>query len=171
MLEFCLTALHCCVFYCRPVSAGVSPGFFLTLFFFSFPLPFALQKRPPIRLGGGRRLCGIIMGSSWENCPWKGLSDKKKKRKRKKQEKFGLVSDPSRKHSSGHSCCSEGSLCCCQGRLSRGQEARGTWFARAWISELAHRFENALINFLKLNLRVVSVITIIPLGRMLHGTY
>lgn len=47
-----------------------------TPFLFLFLLP---SERPPIGFGGGRRLCRIIMGSSWENCPWKGLSEKKEK--------------------------------------------------------------------------------------------
>lgn len=47
-------------------------------FLFLFLLP---SERPPIGFGGGRRLCGIIMGSSWENCPWKGPSEEKKERK------------------------------------------------------------------------------------------
>lgn len=85
-----------------------SPWVYHQIFFsFSFLFLFLLPlERPPIGFGGGRRLCGIIMESSWENCPWKGLSEKKKERKK---EKFGLVSDPSRKHSSGHSCCLVGS--------------------------------------------------------------
>lgn len=39
---FCLTSL-CCVFYCCPVSTGVSPDF-SSSFSFSFPLPFAFRK-------------------------------------------------------------------------------------------------------------------------------
>lgn len=46
-------------------------------FLFLFLLP---SERPPIGFGGGRRLCRIIMGSSWENCPWKGWSEKKKRK-------------------------------------------------------------------------------------------
>lgn len=85
----------CPVFFCCPVSTDVWPHFFLLfLFFSSSPLP---PERPPIGFGGGRRLCGIIMGSSWEICPWKGLSENERKTK------FGLVSDPSWRHSSGHS--------------------------------------------------------------------
>lgn len=86
-----------CTFYCCSVSRGVSPDFSPFPFLFLFLLP---SERPPIGFGGGRRLCGIIMGPSWENCPWKGLSENRR-------EKVGLVSDPSRIHSSGRSCCLE----------------------------------------------------------------
>lgn len=87
--------------YCRPISTGVSPPPPpRTITTPPFPFLFLLvlpSERPPIGFGGGRRLCRIIMGSSWENCPRKGLPGKKKGGG---GEKFGLVSDPSRKHSS-----------------------------------------------------------------------
>lgn len=62
-----------------------SPWVYHQIFFsFSFLFLFLLPlERPPIGFGGGRRLCGIIMESSWENCPWKGLSEKERKKERK----------------------------------------------------------------------------------------
>lgn len=66
--------------YCCPISTGVSsPPSTITTppfpFLFLSVLP---SERPPIGFGGGRRLCRIIMGSSWENCPRKGWPGKKR---------------------------------------------------------------------------------------------
>lgn len=125
--------LLCCVFYCCPVSAGVSPDFFFFPFSFSFPLPFAFRKTTHRVRRGQTSLWnnnGVVLGKLPMERPVR------KKKKKKKKRKFGLVSDPSRKHSSGRSCCSDGSspieapmhslagsLCCCQDFLSWGQEA------------------------------------------------
>lgn len=143
---FCITLL-CCVFYCCPVSTGLSPDFSpLFLFFSSSFLP---SERPPIGFGGGRRLCGIIMGSSWENCPWKGLSEKKGERKKRKiwscfrsfSETFIralLLFGGEQSHHSPAVHSVAGSLCHCQGFLSQGQWAgahaleRCSSFALPW---------------------------------------
>ncbi|XP_047184168.1 uncharacterized protein LOC118289014 isoform X2 [Scophthalmus maximus] len=103
----------------------------ITRFFFP-PFPFLFlfllpSERPPIGFGGGRRLCGIIMGSSWENCPWKGLSEKEKKERRKIWSCFRSFSETFIRalllfggEQSTHwlSC-----HCHCQDLLSRGPEA------------------------------------------------
>lgn len=70
-----------------------SPWVYHQIFFsFSFLFLFLLPlERPPIGFGGGRRLCGIIMESSWENCPWKGLSEKKKKERKKNLVLFPIL--------------------------------------------------------------------------------
>lgn len=73
-----LSSLH------RPIPRFSPPFPFLFLFL----LP---SERPPIGFGGGRRLCGIIMGSSWENCPWKGLSEKKGEKKKKNLVLFPIL--------------------------------------------------------------------------------
>ena len=105
-----------------------------------FPFLFLLvlpSERPPIGFGGGRRLCRIIMGSSWENCPRKDSPGKKKDGVGVGGGggvEFGLVSDPSRKHSSEGVGLFEGteqsrcrrpkpvvSLCRCQNCQGRGE--------------------------------------------------
>lgn len=105
MLFDSLSHVFLCCIYCCPISTGVSPPtlppFPGTITTPPFPFLFLSvlpSERPPIGFGGSRRLCRIIMGSSWENCPRKGSPGKK--RGGGAGEKFGLVSDPSRKHSS-----------------------------------------------------------------------
>lgn len=99
-LLVCFVLLYC-VSYCRPLTVGVSPDFFQL--FFSFPLPFAFRKTTHrVRRGQTslRNNNGVVLGKlPMERPVWK----------KRKKEKFGLVSDPSRKHSSGHSCCLVGS--------------------------------------------------------------
>lgn len=100
LTEACFTLF--CYFYSPPESKSLISLLFP---YFSWGLknktkPKKKEKRPHIGSGGGQRLCGIIMESSWETCPLRGQSDSK--------EKFGLISDPSQEHLSVHSHCSAG---------------------------------------------------------------
>lgn len=85
MLFDSLSHVFLCCIYCCPISTGVSPPtlppFPGTITTPPFPFLFLSvlpSERPPIGFGGSRRLCRIIMGSSWENCPRKGSPGKKR---------------------------------------------------------------------------------------------